>query len=368
MVGAVPARHTRSHERLVTSSKLPAKIVTKQANYDVAVCIGRFQPFHNAHLTLLQHALELAPKVVVVLGSAMQARSSKNPFEATDRAAMISLSVQRDAERVTFVPMRDYYDDSRWLVRVKQGVAQAASDAQRIAVIGHFKDATSFYLDLFQGWADIVRLDRHGEVEATHLRRVLLGEGSAAAALAAIEPHVPEGTLDYLRSWMDLPFRGALAREWAEIRAERERYGEGPFTTVDSVVTCGDRVLLVQRGGPIGHGLWALPGGFLEKDERLRQAALRELQRETGLKRLSATWEVAYKGSQVFDHPQRSVRGRAITHAHRFDLGSGKCPEVQGADDAAHAQWVPISELASIEARFFEDHFHILDHFLELTD
>ena len=343
-------------------------MVPQPSAYDVAVCIGRFQPFHNAHLTLLRHALGLAPKVVVVLGSAMQARSSKNPFEAADRAAMISLSVGQDAERVTFVPMRDYYDDARWLARVKQEVARAGSDPQRIAVVGHFKDATSFYLDLFRDWADVVRVDRHGEVEATHLRRVLLGEGSAAAALAAVAPHVPAGTLDYLRSWMELPFRGALAREWAQIRAERERYGEGPFTTVDSVVTCGAHVLLVQRGGAIGHGLWALPGGFLEKDERLRQAALRELVEETGLRRLSTTWDVAYKGSQVFDHPQRSVRGRAITHAHRFDLGSGKCPPVEGADDASHAQWVPIEEVVSLEARFFEDHFHILDHFLGLTD
>lgn len=363
----------RSRKLLITSSKSPTtksptKIVTKQASYDVAVCIGRFQPFHNAHLLLLRQALRLAPRVVVVLGSAMQARSSKNPFEADDRAAMITLSIGSDADRVVFVPMRDYYDDAKWLARVQQEVASAAPGAQRIAVVGHFKDATSFYLELFRDWADLVRLERHGEVEATHLRRVLLGEGSPAAALAAIGPHVPAGTLDYLRSWMELPFRSALAREWAQIRAEREQYGEGPFTTVDSVVTCGGHVLLIRRGGAIGHGLWALPGGFLEKDERLRQAALRELNEETGLKRLSATWDVAFRGAQVFDHPQRSVRGRAITHAHCFDLGSGKCPDVQGADDAAHATWVPIEQLASMESRFFEDHFHILDHFLRLTD
>jgi len=47
---------------------------------DVAVLIGRFQPFHNGHATLLQLALETAEEVVVILGSSFHARSTKNPF------------------------------------------------------------------------------------------------------------------------------------------------------------------------------------------------------------------------------------------------------------------------------------------------
>ena len=37
---------------------------------DVAVYVGRFQPFHLGHLALLKHALEIAPTVVLVIGSA----------------------------------------------------------------------------------------------------------------------------------------------------------------------------------------------------------------------------------------------------------------------------------------------------------
>jgi len=40
-----------------------------------AVVIGRFQPFHNGHLSIVRHALDAAPDVVVVIGSAFQARS-----------------------------------------------------------------------------------------------------------------------------------------------------------------------------------------------------------------------------------------------------------------------------------------------------
>jgi bifunctional NMN adenylyltransferase/nudix hydrolase len=69
----------------------------------------------------------------------------------------------------------------------------------------------------------------------------------------------------------------------------------------------------------------------------------------------------------VFDHPDRSQRGRTITHAHYFDLGDRELPEVRADDDAARAEWVPIAALASMEDRFFDDHFHMLDHFLGLT-
>ena len=69
----------------------------------------------------------------------------------------------------------------------------------------------------------------------------------------------------------------------------------------------------------------------------------------------------------VFDHPDRSQRGRTITHAHYFDLGDAPLPEVQGDDDALLAEWVPLADLPTMEDLFFEDHFHMLDHFLGLT-
>lgn len=69
----------------------------------------------------------------------------------------------------------------------------------------------------------------------------------------------------------------------------------------------------------------------------------------------------------VFDHPDRSQRGRTITHAHYFDLGDAPFPAVRADDDAMQVEWVPVEKLAAMEEEFFEDHFHMLDHFLVLT-
>ena len=70
----------------------------------------------------------------------------------------------------------------------------------------------------------------------------------------------------------------------------------------------------------------------------------------------------------VFDHPQRSQRGRAITHAHYFVLPSNEVsPRVEAADDAHAAKWAPLAQISSMTRELFEDHYQIIDHFLKLS-
>jgi bifunctional NMN adenylyltransferase/nudix hydrolase len=123
-------------------------------------------------------------------------------------------------------------------------------------------------------------------------------------------------------------------------------------------------VLLVRRGSEPGKGLWALPGGFLDRCETLLSAALRELREETELDLPPAALLAALKDRAVFDHPDRSLRGRTITHAFHFDFPDGELPPVAGADDAETARWIALGEALEMEEQFFEDHFHILRHFV----
>lgn len=337
----------------------------------VAVVIGRFQPVHNGHLALLRAALAEAPRIIVLLGSAHQARSPRHPFSWTERAEMLRLAVtDAERERVEIVPLRDLYDEARWVQAVRDAVQQRADSAE-VALVGHFKDATSDYLRRFSPWK-LLSLPRQHRVDATHLRAALFeaGPDDLDGVLASWVDQVPPGTRSFVQAWARLPYLAALRREWAMLKAYRQAWAAAPyapvFVTVDLVLQCAGRVLLIQRAKDPGQGLWALPGGFVEPRDTLYQSAVRELEEETGLRLLPDVLARALRGVAVFDHPDRSQRGRTITHAHHFDLGDRELPQVQGADDAALARWVLVGELAAMESQFYDDHFHMLDRFLGL--
>jgi bifunctional NMN adenylyltransferase/nudix hydrolase len=268
-------------------------------------------------------------------------------------------------QRVHFVPLRDYYDDRRWGEAVVAAVAAQAAPGPRIALFGYLKDASSHYLKRFPGWT-LVAAPQYGEINATGIRRVYFEGEDWPATQALLGGLLPPAIVHYLKGWAQLPYFAQLRAEHVAMEENKRIWGAGPFITVDAVVTTAGHVLLIERGRAPGKGLWALPGGFLEPRERVLQGAIRELREETGLALLDSSLEAALVEVAVFDHPDRSLRGRTITHAHHFDLGQCRLPEVAGADDAAAARWVPITELAGMEETFFEDHFNILDHFLGL--
>lgn len=331
-----------------------------------AIVIGRWQIFHKGHQTLLKAALACAPRVIVVIGSAHRSRNPHNPFSWQERQSMV-LSTLTEAERsrVQFLPVRDYYDDARWNAAVHAGVQQRTADqpASSITLVGFKKDHSSYYQDHFYSW-HWRAVEQEVAVDATALRNVYFEAADPDARLEVLRPYVSASVLHYLQAWARLPQFAERVAEHAAVLAYRKRW-DAPFhLTADAVVQTNAHVLLVRRGGTIGHGLWALPGGFVEPGERLHHAALRELEEETGFRALASTMQAALKASAVFDHPGRSPRGRIITHAYHFDLGGIALPEVQGADDAMEARWIPIADLPGLEDQLFDDHAAILDRFV----
>ena len=326
--------------------------------HDTAVLIGRFQPWHNGHAALLAKAFETAPHVVVVLGSAFAAPSPRNAFTASEREAMIRATLN-DSEnaRLSFHSQRDVWDGIRWAREVQAAID--AMDPGRTALVGYHKDASSSYLDTFPAW-DMVDTGRLGPLDATPLREQILSNAPWPEVEESLRASIPPATLGWLGSWAEGTARQILSEDRQAILDYQEAWGKGPFLTVDAVVAALGHVLLIRRGKKPGQGLLALPGGFLEADESLDDAARRELEEETGL----ILGGLRTARTQVFAHPGRSQRARIITHAFLFLPGWQKLPEVHGADDAADAHWMPLSELAAHEAEFFGDHFHILSQLL----
>ncbi|THJ34909.1 NUDIX domain-containing protein [Lampropedia aestuarii] len=350
--------------------------------FDAAIFIGRFQPPHSGHLAMLRHALNAAERVVVVLGSAFQSRTPKNPFTWQERRDMLLAALPEvDRQRVQFLAMRDFYDEARWVQAVHSGVkdllAQSLPGATpTVALVGHFKDASSAYLAQFPTW-ELLNFPRQGQTDATVVRQACFATALDAAPteLDALHnlllAHVPEAVAQWLLQWRTSADFALLQQEWQMLKSYHQSWASAPyppmFITVDALVQCQGHVLLVERGQMPGQGLYALPGGYLEPRDTLWQSCLRELREETMLDISEDSWRQALRTSRVFDHPDRSLRGRTVTHVFHFDLGYGTPPAVQGADDAKAALWVPIAELGHMPERFFDDHFFILDGLLQLT-
>jgi bifunctional NMN adenylyltransferase/nudix hydrolase len=331
---------------------------------DVAVIIGRWQILQKGHCSLLKAALEAAPRVVVVVGSAGHSRDSRNPFTWQERVQQFeAVLTPTERGRATFLPVRDYYDDQRWSDAVRVGVARVASRSDRISLVGFKKDHTSGYLDLFAGWT-VIEIEPIYDISSTDLRAIYFEVDDHRAALTMMANYLEPGVRSYLEAWAHLPAYRRCAAEHKAVLADRQKHTAPFYLTSDCVVTAAENVLLIRRGGNIGHGLLALPGGFIDPQERFYAAAIRELAEETGYKPLPGTLQRALRAQAVFDHPLRSARGRIITTAFHFELAQTLLPEVRGQDDAKEAHWVKLTELPALEEQLFEDHAAILDHFL----
>ncbi len=116
----------------------------------------------------------------------------------------------------------------------------------------------------------------------------------------------------------------------------------GPMVTVDVVIfTLREndlQVLLVRRRNPPFAGMWAIPGGFVDIDEPLEAAALRELEEETGVR------DVYLEQFHTFGDPGRDPRGRTITVAY-LALVRADPVQPRAGDDAAEARWWSVSDL-----------------------
>jgi 8-oxo-dGTP diphosphatase len=135
---------------------------------------------------------------------------------------------------------------------------------------------------------------------------------------------------------------------------------ERPALTVDCVVFGLDlaeetlQVMLIERDTSPFEGMWALPGGFVNKDESLEDAALRELKEETGISDLFL--EQLYS----FGNPGRDPRGWVVSVAY-YALVSPDKHNVQASTDARDAAWFPVNRLPKLAF----DHEEILSVALE---
>ncbi|MEM3049937.1 MAG: NUDIX hydrolase, partial [Thermoplasmata archaeon] len=115
--------------------------------------------------------------------------------------------------------------------------------------------------------------------------------------------------------------------------------------------TRGNEILLIRRGKEPFKGLHALPGGFLDYNEKLEDCVVREVLEETGVK----TSIVDLVG--IYSAPDRDPRGHVVTAVYHLQPVSGTA---RAGDDAEGAEWVPLDRLPKLAF----DHGRIIQDFL----
>lgn len=325
--------------------------------YDCAVFIGRFQPLHLGHEHIIREALKIAKRVLILVGSAYQPYSIKNPFSIKDRENMIKTVFPGANVHVLGVP--DFpYNDTKWLNYIQNIARVYISSEEKATLIGHSKDKSSYYLSLFPQWAS-TSVPNFNNISATPIREMILNEQNGYKHLVSPAVYKIINSIDLTLQKQEYKFICDYKKKW-----ENSPYSPVMVTT-DAVVTVSGHILLVKRKFHPGKNLLALPGGFIDTEETIVDSCIRELKEECKLKIPKPVLYGKIKDSHVFDAPTRSERGRVITHAFHIDLGNETTlPKIKAGDDASSVSWVPVSQVTS--NIMFEDHFHIIQHFTNI--
>ena len=112
-----------------------------------------------------------------------------------------------------------------------------------------------------------------------------------------------------------------------------------PKLTVDGVLLENGEILLIKRKGEPFKGKWALPGGFVEYNEKVEDAIIREIREETGV-------NVEIKELLgVYSDPKRDPRGHTISIVFLLDIISGR---IKYGDDACNAKFFNLKKLPDL--------------------
>ena len=340
-------------------------------DFDFLVFIGRFQPFHRGHLAVVEAALARSSHVIVLCGSAHRPRSVRNPWSTDERRDMILNAVaDSDRDRVHVLPLMDIlYNDEAWMRNVQSTVSGVVTAYHgqphknaRIGLVGHSKDHSSYYLNLFPQWGS-VGVENYKGVDSTAIRKAFFSNAPGKYLGEVASNEVTPNVAQYLESFSASDAYSYILDEHKFIEKYQSAWAGTPYTptfvTVDAVVVQSGHVLMVERKARPGRGQMALPGGFIGDGERLDDACIRELREETRIKVPAPVLRGSIRDKQVFDDPHRSERGRTITHAYYIELPpSSELPRVKGGDDAKHAFWVPLASLDP--SSIYEDHYFII--------
>lgn len=149
--------------------------------------VGRFQPFHNGHIKLIQYALSKVDVLHVVIGSPNR-NDEKNPYSAQLRETMIEKSLTKEElKRIRISYVEDMNNDSLWL----ENLASKFADCELI--FSSDEKMSQLYKTNEKLKEKVVTIpqDQREDLSGTNIRN-LLRDGKDISNL------IPKGTLEVI--------------------------------------------------------------------------------------------------------------------------------------------------------------------------
>lgn len=337
----------------------------------VGYYIGRFQPFHEGHLEIVKGAFKNGiEKLHIIIGSAEQYATVKNPFSFNERVDIIKdfLIVKNDIE---IHRLDDHPSDDIWFRNLENLIKEICNEVDDEIYFVHSsrkddKESEKLNTEICKRLHHIpMWIENKIDTNATFIRKTLFDDSLMFIQYRKIY-HAWIWDSEKAKYNSNFIIANNDYKIIKKIKENKEKYPY-PINDVatDVIVWKGslkhlfeNQILLIRRAkGCYGEGKLALPGGFLESELSLEENAVKELYEETGMK-LNVD-DVEY--SSLVDNPNRSFRGRIISFVYEhkveddFDFSN-----LKAGDDAGEIVIMSLNEILKNKGLFFEDHWTII--------
>lgn len=367
------------------------------------VYIGRFQPFHKGHKAIVDLTVKMmkpGDTFTIIIGSADQQETERNPLSASQRKEM--LSIELEGYPVTISTINDSpYNYDLWIEHLcakMLGFKSATHDDflekqedfikgfSNICIVGmenveeyidriikYYTYAPAEYFDLGISSHVFSELDTQTSVHGSSIRAFIRAEDGRCSKkfYSDIKDFVSEKVLAYLKTVdFSLIAYNAYVNGINYAASTGCKYNSC-FMTVDNIVfdKFANKVLLIRRKD---NGKLAIPGGFAEPYMNMKDNALRELEEETSItaKMLKDAFvKIDELEPTLIDAPYRDPRSShkcnlvsaVYVWQSKVDALKNFIPYVKAGDDAMDAVWLSKEECEDLPAwRFHADHKKII--------
>jgi len=334
---------------------------SKEYPYAASVYIGRFQPFHNGHLNSIKSALQKSHRLILVLGGAYLSPSIRGPWSIEERIQMIkNCLTKQQLNRIDFVYVRDrLYCEQLWIQNVKGELAKLIDTNLPIAIIGHEKDSSSYYLKVFPQW-DFLETGNFKGINATDIRKSYF----LSKNLKSAYDKTPKSISNWLKNYRKKNAFKIIKEKYIYIQKMLSNDKLNMNNDVFNVfIVCNNYVLLLKSKQTLRKYLFSMP----EIEELNQNDPKNSILSEIIFKNSNNKLNFELLNHRIFDYSGRYPIGVQKSNTFYFKLNHENLPVVLPGKNSEHVEWILLDDIHLLENQIYSDHFQIMSWFLNTT-